>query len=50
MQCSNDITAYFIKLKILLHDLTEFRHVTGCTCGGMSIWTGFQDQEYVLRF
>ena len=49
-QGSNDVSAYFTKLKIFWDELRDFRPAPVCNCGGMKSLTDYQHEDYVLQF
>ncbi|KAL5563330.1 hypothetical protein UlMin_033077 [Ulmus minor] len=49
-QGSNDVSAYFTKLKIFWDELRDFRPAPVCNCGGMKSLTDYQHDDYVLQF
>ncbi|KAL5575085.1 hypothetical protein UlMin_016784 [Ulmus minor] len=49
-QGSNDVSAYFTKLKIFWDELRDFRPALVCNCGGMKSLTDYQHEDYVLQF
>ncbi|KAL5571608.1 hypothetical protein UlMin_021205 [Ulmus minor] len=49
-QGSNDVSAYFTKLKIFWDELRDFRPAPVCNCGGMKSLIDYQHEDYVLQF
>ncbi|XP_057759968.1 uncharacterized protein LOC130980296 [Arachis stenosperma] len=44
------VSQYFTKLKILWEELSTFKPLVSCSCGGVKQIQAFLDQEYVMLF
>ena len=49
-QGSNDVSAYFTKLKTLWDELKEFRPFPACSCDAMKVLIRLQQQDYTIKF
>jgi hypothetical protein len=49
-QGTNSVSTYFTQIKSLWDELSSFRPLPTCTCGGLKILTDFHHQEYIFQF